>query len=84
MADPFRIKSSLATAAGKLRRRPLSTTEQDQLFSDYQQRTGTTQDRMTKSLGKATNLSAEDIQRIRAADDDCDRTLRDLENILKQ
>jgi hypothetical protein len=77
MSD-FYIKQALAKTARSLTGKVLTEGESQELLKSYRAKAGTMQDRITRSLAEQLNLTPEQINQKRAADDNTDRIFRDL------
>ena len=80
---PAEIRAKLATAAGQIRGYSLSEPEKDKLYRDYEQETGRPRERVVKAIGKAINLTPDNVEKRASASNDTDRIIRELEGVTR-
>lgn len=78
------IKQALAKAAESLTKRTVTDDQKDRLLRSFKTRQGTIPDKITATLGEFTGLTPTQIHTKRASDDNADRAIRDLENVLRK
>lgn len=78
------IKRLLSEAATSLRGRQLTSSEADELYRQFVRQDGPPQKKAISVLIEASHLSEPQIAIKRASDDNCDRVMRDLENVLRK
>ncbi|OYP38890.1 hypothetical protein CGZ80_01335 [Rhodopirellula sp. MGV] len=80
----YEIKQKLIAAAEELLDRKLTQAEADELYRRFENAFGSKIERATQTLGLTTNMTPAQIRAKRASDDNCDRVIGDLENVLRK